>query len=242
MATTEWLIDERREFTPAEEAELQKILSGPEGTRAARTPALLLAVRLRDLVVHDTKKWFGSAEIRVDAVVAHGGGNGAEASSYYMPSTYRFPGVRDGDPLLARDASLLIFHGKARHFIDITVLVSRNTKDSDDLADLLSRSLQGPELGKAAGTLLALTPLAPQAAAVTAAAGAAAVLGNFAYKALRNVTGNTIGLYRNAFLQLRDDFGLEPGRHPPDDSYRVQDFSFWYEVVDETARAAVPRP
>lgn len=234
--TTEWMIDERQAVSANDLANLNKVLHAPAGARAAETPELLLAIRLSDLVVHDTRKWFGGADIRVDAVIAHGGGDGVDAKSYYLPTTFRFPEVRDREPLLIRDSALLVFHGRARHFIDIMLLVSRDTRDSDDLSGLLSGGLRSPELSGAASALMALTPMAPQAAAVAAAMTAAGVLGDFAYKVLRKVSGNTIGLYRNHFLQLRDDFGLEPARHPPKGSYRVKDFSFWYEVVDETPR------
>jgi hypothetical protein len=93
--------------------------------------------------------------------------------------------------------------------------------------------------------LAGLAVAAPPVAAITAAIGAAAVLGDFAYRVLREVAGTTIGLYRTSWLQYRDKFG--EGRHPQGDgSYRVDDFSFWYDIVteeeaDDQAAEAVER-
>ena len=89
--------------------------------------------------------------------------------------------------------------------------------------------------------LLAKPPIkspAPQVAAVTAAIGAAGVLGDFAYRLLRAATGNTIGLYRNSHLQYRDGFGVGP--HPNQGTFRVNDLSFRYEIARESAAPASP--
>ena len=68
-----WLIDES---VPIEETSLDASLRGCQ-------PAL--AVRINDLVVHDTKKWFGSADIRLDTLILHGQKEG-EPTGYYHPS------------------------------------------------------------------------------------------------------------------------------------------------------------
>jgi hypothetical protein len=66
---------------------------------------------------------------------------------------------------------------------------------------------------------------------VTAAVGAAAKLGAFAYQILRRMTGTTVGLFHTSWLQHRDRFGV--GRHPSTGEYRVKDLSFSYEIVVE---------
>jgi len=230
-----WLVDERRSVQDPELQDIQHALDTPPGMRAARLPTLTLAVRIGELIVHDTHKWFGSANLRLDAIVSHGGGDGKNAQSYYMPRTVRFSGVVDGSSLLATDTRLLIFHGRARHFIKISLLLSRETSDSDDLAHLLTDGLGGAELTGAATSLVALTPFAPQAAAVRTALKAASAVGDYAYRVLRTVSEHAIGLYHGSFLQLADDFGLDPGRHPKRGLHQQQDFSFWFEILDETA-------
>lgn len=118
------------------------------------------------------------------------------------------------------------------------MLVSRDQKDSADLATLLKSSLQSDEMRGAVGGLLGLAVAAPQVVAVTAAIGAAGVLGDFAYRLLRAATGNTIGLYRNSHLQHRDGFGIGP--HPGQGRFRVNDLSFRYEISLESASPASP--
>lgn len=127
---------------------------------------------------------------------------------------------------------LLIFYGQAVYFLDIFITVSRDRKDSDDLATILSKNLQSTEIQGAVGTVLTLAA-APQVATVMAALSATSMLGNFAYQVLSQATGNTIGLYRTSWLQYKDGFGI--GRHPKQGLHNVKDFSFWYEILKEEA-------
>jgi hypothetical protein len=53
------------------EAQLAEALAWPNVGPARAAPNL--AVRLQDVVIHDAGKWFGGAEIRLDALVVHGG-------------------------------------------------------------------------------------------------------------------------------------------------------------------------
>ena len=217
-----WLIDES---VPIEKTSLDESLRGKVVMRG-RQPAL--AVRINDLVVHDIKKWFGSADIRLDTLILHGTKEG-ESSGYYHPSTFRFSDIKDNDRLAIEHPGQRVFYGHPLHFLDVSIFVSRDTKDSDEFASLINSELNSDAWQGAASAVLAATAAAPQAAVIVGAVGAAATLANVAYKLLKNITGNTIGLYRTSWLQYRDRFGI--GRHPDKDSFRQQDFSFWYEVV-----------
>lgn len=232
-----WLLDDVRPVDDAAERQIRRELpiDVDAALRGARkSPAL--AIRLHDIIIHDTKKWFGGADIRLDTFIVHGQGKREKPESFYMPGTFRFGGVKNGDHLPIDDTGLLVFYGKPLHFLDIFIMVSRDRKDTDDLALLLARQLQLDEFKTALSTLLSLAVAAPQAAVVTAAVGAAAILGNIAYQALQKATGNTIGLYRASWLQYRDSFGI--GWHPETAVYRVKDLSFRYEILlDERASA-----
>jgi hypothetical protein len=192
-----------------------------------------LAMSLHDVIVHDTRKWFGEADIRIDALVVTGYGDEADPQSFYMSKTQTFPRVRDGDHLPIGDGGLLLFYGPASHFVVPMVLVSRDRRDSEALSALLASRLGSTEVKGAVAALVGLAVAAPPVAAVTAAMSAAAVLGDFVYRLLSEVTGATIGLYRNSHLQYRDGFGI--GRHPPPppDLFRVNDLSFRYEIALE---------
>ena len=235
MTEEQWLIDEavvpntthlqeiEQEFTPEVSRSIRESTTQPQPVN--------LAVRLQDIMVWDTKKWFGDAQMRLDALVVHGKATESDSPSFYMPQTFRFPGIKDRDRLPTGENGLLIFYGQAIHFLDVFITVSRDKKDSDDLATLLSQELQTPEIQGAVGTMLGLTAIAPQATAFAAALGAASTLGNFAYQVLDKVTGDTVGLYRTSWLQYRDKFGI--GRHPQTGSHKVKDISFWYEILQE---------
>jgi hypothetical protein len=227
MIQQEWLIDE----TVALDTKEPPVSRGASRESASIPEPINLAIRLQDIFIWDTKKWFGDAEMRLDALVVHGNATPGEQTSIYTPQTFRFPGVKNNDRLPTGENGLLIFYGQALHFLDIFITVSRDRKDSDDLATLLNERLQSTELQGAAATLLGLAIAAPQVATITSALGAASILGNVTYQVLRKVTGDTVGLYRTSWLQNRDNFGI--GRHPQYDSHHVKDLSFWYEIIQE---------
>ena len=162
-----------------------------------------------------------------------GYGQAEAPQTFYRLKTAPFSRVRDGDRLPIGEGGLLVFHGPVSHFIDIFIMVSRDRKDTDDLATLLAARLQSEEVKGAVGALMGLAVTAPPLATVTAAIGAAAVLGEFAYRVLRSATGATIGLYRNSHLQHRDGFGIGPHPAPPRRSYWTNDLSFRYEIALE---------
>lgn len=218
-------------------AEQARSLRGDEDTETEEDGAPGLAVRLHDLVVHKNRKWFdflGGADARVDVVVVQGNvlDGQAQATAAYAPATFRFQGIGDGTRLPTDEQGLLAYYGWPKHFLDISVIVSRDRGDSDDLATLLIAQAEDPKVQAALTTLAGLAVANPPAAAVAAALGAAAALGNLAYQAIRQVSDKTIGLYRGNRLAYPDKFGL--GRNPTDGSYRERDLSFWYEVLRTT--------
>jgi hypothetical protein len=234
-----WLIDESRPLTDAQIDRLGRELAdaGPSTRGTCGSAGLdrpTLAVSIHDVVIHDNKKWFGEADVRLDALVVTGYGKENDPGSFYMPKTATFSRIRDDDRLQVGSGGLLAFYGPASHFLDLFLMVSRDRQDSADLSTLLKGNLQLDEMKGAIGGLLGLAVAAPQVAAITAAIGSAAVLGDFAYRLLRAATGSTIGLYRNSHLQLRDGFGIGPHPAPPRKSYRVNDLSFQYEISLES--------
>jgi len=231
MSESPWLIDEAVPLDQAATEALESAL----GSRTMRgglavLDAPTLAVSLRELMIHDNRKWFGEAEVRLDALVVHGHGAVGEPESFYTPQTFRFERVGDEDPLPIGEAGLLFFYGRPLHFLDLFVTASRSTEDSDDLSTYLAEGVGDPSLQDAFGRLASLVA-APQVAAVNAAIQAATRLGTFAYQVLRRVTGNTVGLYHTTYLEVRDGFGL--GRHPEQGTHRIKDLSFSYEISVE---------
>ena len=192
----------------------------------------LLAVTLKDIIIHDNKKWFGEADIRIDALVVNGYGQEDEPGSFYMPRTATFSRVQDGEHLSIGEGGLLIFHGATRHFLDIRIMVSRDSKDTDSLASLLKHSINSNEVKGALGSLMNLAVAAPQTAIIAGISGAA-VLADFAFQVLRKATGSTIGLFQNSHREHSDSFGIGPHPIPPKIYYRANDLSFRYDITLE---------
>jgi hypothetical protein len=205
----------------------------PEGVRGEGAKPLPgpVAVRLHDVVVHNNKRWFdflGGADIRVDVLAVQGNVLDDDPRSFYTPTTVRFGGIGDETALPLDDQGLLAFYGWPKHFLDLSVMVSRDTSGADDLAALLAAEASSPEFTGAAAPILELATGAG-ALVVRNAVAVAGTLGGLAYKILRRVSGSTIGAYRGNRLEHPHRFGL--GRNPADGSYRRQDLSLWYEVV-----------
>jgi hypothetical protein len=219
-----WLLERQVSFDSAVESEFGRDFRNVRGgIRHLTAPPL--AVSVNDLVIYDNRKWFGGADLRFDALVVQGHGSTKDPGSFYMPQTFRFPGVHDGERLPIGESGLLIFYGRPAYFLDIFVSVSRDRKDSDDLADILSHHIDSGDAADAIGSLAALVAQ-PEVAALKLALGAAGRLGELAYQVLRATTDATVGLLHTSWLEHRDRFGV--GRHPESDSYRLRDLSFWY--------------
>jgi len=229
---TDWLIEE-----PADARAVTRsvVLEGAERERgsAADVPAQTVALRLHDVLIHNNKKWldiFGGADIRLDAVVVQGNVIEDNPTAAYVPTTMRFSGIGDGDGLPSDDFGMLLYYGHPRHFLDISIIVSRDRRDTDNLSVQLAKEMNSSTMKGAIVTLLGLAVATPPAAAVAGAIAAAATIGNLAYQIVRSMSGNTIGMYRGSRLAYPDKFG--EGRNPSDgSSYRKGDFSFWYEVI-----------
>ena len=222
---TEWAID-AADSVPSQQELVREIRMG--SVRKGGPPRL--AVRLREVVVHNNRKLFGEARVRIDALVVHGTARGSALSDFYSPGTFRFDRVADGDRLPIGDGGLLVFLGKPRHFLDLFVAVSREREESDTLEKLLA-ALSASENAMTAETqLLAMAAGVPDPRVLSAALRAALLLGDAAVVALRNVTGATIGLYRNSWLRTRDGWGI--GQHPPEGLFTVKDLSFGFEIVE----------
>ncbi len=225
-----WLMDESVAVDPRNPDSFMPVGSALK----LRGGTASLAVRINDVIIHDNRKLFGGSDIRMDVIVQQGLPQN-ENSPFYQPSTFRFPGVKKGDKLSISAPGLLIFYGRPAYFLDISVLVSRDRKDSEDLGTLISKQVNSDSWKSAASPLLNLAMTQPQALLVTAAVSGAVTIASLIWEILRKATGDTIGLYRTSWLQRRDRFGL--GRHPETGTYREQDLEFWYEIVIDRSQS-----
>jgi hypothetical protein len=195
-----------------------------------------LAVTLHDVVIHDVRKWFGGADLRLDALVVHGATH--SSGSIYQAGTFRFPRVRDGESLPIDAGGLLLFLGRPTYFLDIFVVVSRDRTNNDDLAVLLQGSSAATDLADATQAVVDMGVAVPAVAAAAAGLRAAGAIGALAHAVLKAAAEDAIGLYRASWLQFRDAFGVGPHPEPPK-VFRVHDLSFRYEIAIEESRDGV---
>lgn len=194
------------------------VLYSPRGTGPAN-----VAVRLSDVVVHHNRA-LRSADIRLDSVVLTGV-KGRDGKHLFHAQTEHFRNIHDGQPLpLDR---LLIYHGPAVDYLDIAVWVTRDSRDSLELSDMLRDRLTSAEMQGALTQLGGMLITAPQAAMAVAAVGASAIVINTAYRLLQAVVGDSIGLYRTTLL-AHERFGTD--RKADQNLVRAQDFSFTYTI------------
>ena len=73
-----------------------------------------IAIFIKQLTVRETGKWFGDANLRLDALIVHGG----KGEELYQPQTFRFPRVADGDNLAGEDRGSTHISRKTRSFSD----------------------------------------------------------------------------------------------------------------------------
>jgi hypothetical protein len=227
-----WLVEEQTPPSLTDLVEAERMSDDRDYDLRGGSHQPTLAITMHDIVVHDVHKWFGGADIRLDALVVHGATK-TETTRFYHPGTFRFAGVRDGQRLAIDTGGLLIFYGRPRHFLDIFITIARDRTDSDDLMTLLRKEITAPEGGEAIAGIASLTGATALSAAIPTALAGAATLGGLAYHLVRKASGTSLGLYRASWLQVRDGFGI--GRHPEHGAFRPAqgDVSFRYEIALE---------
>jgi hypothetical protein len=194
-------------------------------------PSHRVGVRILDVVVHNNRRLFGEAAVRIDALVVHGGTTGGKLADLYAPGTFRFDRVADGDRLPIGESGLLVFLGRPRFFLDVFIAVSRDRENSGSLESLLATLASSKDALAAEGYLLSMATGVPDPGLLSAALKAALTIGDAALVSLRKATSATIGLYRNSWLRDHDGWGV--GRHPAEGLFRAKDLSFSFEIVEE---------
>lgn len=220
-----WWIDES---TVLSEAEALQATQRSYGFDRANEPPLNVAIH--DVMIANTHRWFGGADIRLDVLVVTP--TPAE-DQLFRASTFAFTEVKDGQRLpIDPAAGLGAYTGWPQYFIDLAVVVSRGGQGQQTLAALLAESAD--QLGGLLGNVAALTAAAPYAAAITGAAAAAAKLSSSILRMLDAATGKSIGLYRATWYERRHRFGI--GVHPDNGGhFRQQDFEFRYEIFQDSS-------
>ncbi|MFF4940744.1 hypothetical protein [Micromonospora sp. NPDC000729] len=219
---SEWIIDGSGTAQPTVEVLRHEVRHG--AIRRGRRPRV--AIRMLDMVVHNNRRWFRDASIRIDVLVVHGGTNDAE----YAPQTFTFPRIADGDHLPIGDGGLLLFHGRPRWFLTMMVAVSRDRQGAAPLTKLLGELMTSEPAAQLQAQTFALATGVPDPQMLGAAWQSALLMGNTMLATLsRETQSASIGLYRNSWLGEQD--GWAAGRHPERGLLKAQDVSFAFDIV-----------
>jgi hypothetical protein len=167
-------------------------------------PTRELEIRLHELIVHDNRALWGSADIRIDTLCVTGGEP--------VTRTHVFNRIEDGDRLPFDN--LPIFRGRASGFVDFAIWVSRHEEGRLQLRELVRELANDTEFRQATSSAGGLA--------------ASATIMYFVNQAIRRTLRQHVGLYRCSFLP-QEEWGL--GRHPASGSMRAQDFSFSFEIL-----------
>ncbi|MFC4049825.1 hypothetical protein ACFOY4_09045 [Actinomadura syzygii] len=179
------------------------------------------------MVIHENRRWFGDAAVRLDVLVVHGGNTTAE----YAPTTFSFPRVGDGDRLPIGDGGLLLFHGRPKWFLSMFVAVSRDKPQASPLAELVQDVVTSEPATTLQAQALTLATGVPDPQMLAMAWQSALLVGDSMLNALRRETGASIGVYRDSWLRGKDGWGV--GRHPASGLLTAKDLAFAFEIVEE---------
>jgi hypothetical protein len=115
-------------------------------------------------------------------------------------------------------------------------VVSRDRRDSDALDALITGAAKSGAVAQAAQAIGAFALSAGAAGLVVPALAAAGVIADVAYQLLKDVCGDSLGLYHGSWLQVRDGFGV--GSHPDNrPTFDIKDIAFRYEIAVEERKA-----
>src|SRR5689334_3069625 len=92
-----------------------------------------IAIRITKIAIHDTRSWFGSADLRLDTLVITRSAAGVEP---YRAETRRVQAIKDGEVLPLEN--VLIYHGDATDCRPPDLGVARSREQQD-----LHRAAQG---------------------------------------------------------------------------------------------------
>jgi len=194
-------------------------------SRGPAAPPSVLALRLSEMLIRRNRALFG-ADVRIDWLVVTVGEDGRPVPTL---GTERFPRVSDGDMLPLDD--MLLFHGRARDYLELRLWVSRDDHKGQDLATLFDGRMSDAGVQSALATVIGFAVVAPQAALAVGAVAAVATLTKVAAELVSKATGKDIGVYRTSLL-AQDRFG--EGRIPASGRKQAVDVEFALEVVAVT--------
>jgi hypothetical protein len=197
-----WLVEEVQSFKPA-------VLTA-YATRSARSKHEY-SLLLRGLRVLDNRKFWGSSDINLFTVVVDGYPDMRTGRPFWSQEL-RFTGVKDGS-LLAIDPDMgqLIYQGRPKDFLNLYLLVMRDTTATADFAQLLKKNFVAEGIGTAAGAAISIFAGLPAPMAASAARDLATKAVNATLDHYSKRKAVVVGTYYGSLL---GDVDYGRGLHP----------------------------
>ncbi|WP_155388114.1 hypothetical protein [Catellatospora paridis] len=222
----DWEISDEADF--AYTADLLEEECRASAPRRGASPHL--AITLTELLVVQTHKWFGAADVKLDALVAHGAKDAGSVA--YSVRTLPFAGVRKGEFLPIGAPGLLLYEGRPRRFIDLFLILSRDDAASPTAQAVLEEVVATGETLQLPLELATATGFIPESELLAAGLKTAVAVGDLVLARMRQHRPAIIGMFRASWLRGRDNWGI--GQHPPQGRFDVSGMSFSFSVVDES--------
>jgi hypothetical protein len=201
-----WLLKEEPSFEPS-----LMVQSASRAVRSKETYSILL----RNVTVLNNRRLLLSADVIVYTVVVDGYPD-MKSSQPFWGEEFHFFGVKDGAVLPIDPAhGVQIYRGKPRHFMNLYVLVVRDTQTTRDFAKLLKDNLVAEGIGTLAGAAVSIYANLPPQITVEMARELTKKAADTTRDYFSKQRNLVIGVYYGSLIREKDyGLGLNPADYP----------------------------
>lgn len=198
-----WLCTEETPFAPS--------LFVTGAARAARTTQTC-SVLLRTVRVLDNKRLFWAADVVVYAVTVDGYPDMKSQTPFWVQQ-FLFANVKDGATLpIDSQTGVLLYRGRPRDFLNLYLLVIRDTKTTQDFATLLKQNFVANGIGTLAGAAVSIYAGLPATATAPVVRDLTTQAVNTTLDYFSQQKNQVIGAY---YASLLPEHTYGVGLHPP---------------------------
>ena len=204
-----WLLQEEMRFAPSLMVQGFTRADTGEGTAPTRV------ITLRNVTVLDNRRLFGNSDVIVHTVVVDGYPDMKSGQPFWVHQL-DFSNVADGAVLsIDPDLGVQIYRGVPADFLNLYVLVVRDTQASRRLAKMLRKNLMAESVGVAAGAAISIFAKLPPQITVPAARELVTKAVNTTLDYFGKKKNVVIGVYYASLLkELKYGAGMHPASYP----------------------------
>jgi hypothetical protein len=201
-----WLLKEEPSFEPS-----LMIQSASRAVRSKETYSILL----RNVTVLDNRRLLLSADVIVYTLVIDGYPD-MQSNQPFWGEEFHFFGVKNGAVLpIDPEHGVQIYRGKPRHFMNLYVLVVRDTRATRDFAQLLKDNFVAKGIGTLAGAAISIYGNLPPQVTVETARELTTTVTDTTLDYFSKQKNLVIGVYYGSLIREKDyGLGLNPANYP----------------------------